>query len=69
MSEKLTDLIKQGLVPVNYDEIGSEKFPLTWAKLDRLYEHPDDSYKLWRPIVIFLLACYAQLMLVLYLFL
>ncbi|UZE92455.1 MAG: hypothetical protein IB616_01195 [Methanosarcinales archaeon] len=62
MKEEVEDLIKQGLVPANYDEIGRSKFPLTWKKLDRVERHID----CWPQITILLFVLWAELMLFLY---
>ena len=64
---KVQSLIREGLVPANYDELVEERFPLTYKKLQR-FEQPvrDDSDDAWRPIVFVILALWAQLILILY---
>jgi len=65
--KRLEGLIKEGIVPVNYDELVEERFPLTYKKLQRL-ERParDDLDATWRPIVIWFLILWAQAILLLY---
>lgn len=66
---KVQSLIRKGLVPANYDELVESRFPLTYKKLQR-FERPvrDDLDAAWHPIVFVILALWAQLILILYIY-